>query len=148
MPRYVGYHETRELPFKRGDKVIIPVGTRVRSYNPSKKDWVTTRKQVVTVNTLMNGMSVYPSHTKLSDIESMCRGKNIDVNSHYIRWELLIAQAHAEQDPTVRSMLYREHYDYRIPVDNPTVQWAGTGGYWAWVDINDILAANAVQEAA
>jgi hypothetical protein len=26
-------------------------------------------------------------------------------------------------------------------VVNPTVQWAGAGGYWTWADMNDIPEA-------
>lgn len=33
----------------------------------------------------------------------------------------------------------------RVPTANPTVEWAGSGGYWCWVDINDILAANGLE---
>lgn len=146
--RYVGYHDAHTLPFKRGEKVVIPAGTRVRSYNPSKKEWFTTRKQVVAISMIMPGMSANPGFQKRRDIEQMCEGKAIDVNDHYFRWEFMALQAREEQDQQISSMLYREYREYKIPVDNPTVQWAGTGGYWTWVDINDILAANSLQEAA
>jgi len=36
------------------------------------------------------------------------------------------------------------------PRDNPAVQWPGDGGYWCWVDINDIpeTAAGDVSRSA
>ena len=37
-----------------------------------------------------------------------------------------------------------QKYDQvRIPRDNPAVEWPGEGGYWCWVDINDVPEAMA-----
>lgn len=35
-----------------------------------------------------------------------------------------------------------QKYDLvKIPRDNPAVEWPGEGGYWCWVDINEIPEA-------
>ena len=31
-----------------------------------------------------------------------------------------------------------KHHDPTYPVENPTIEWAGRGGYWTECDINDV----------
>ena len=35
-----------------------------------------------------------------------------------------------------------DHNAWALETQNPEVRWAGSGGYWKWVDINDIREAN------
>lgn len=88
--KYVGYHPTDTLPIQPGHKVVIPAGVVVKSTNPSKREYITIRKQTIKVNHTICGSIALP-------------------------------------------------WDKDGQTFNPTVNWAGTGGYWCWVDINDVL---------
>lgn len=105
MPKttYIGFYYEDELPLKDGDKVVIPKGVKVRSFNPSKKDYVTKQKTTV-VARIGNG-SADPK----------------DGDSTHVLMHAL---------------------------SNPTVTWAGSGGYWCSVDLNDILDANGFEGPA
>lgn len=35
----------------------------------------------------------------------------------------------------------RKYDEVRVPRDNPAVEWVGEGGYWCWVDLNEIPEA-------
>jgi hypothetical protein len=91
--RFPGYVEDKNsYPFKKGDIVIIPKGTYIKT---------------------TGGRPDGPA------------GKTYKVKiDHFI------------------SGCYYEDSSYGYRIDNPIVRWAGTGGYWHDVDINDILEAN------
>lgn len=128
--RYEGFHTDAALPIKRGQKVVIPAGTTVRSMG-SKGTYVTKRAQTVTVRTVMNGQSV-PNHYALNDKDyhGPLKAKGFD----FAPLEAL----RAANSP--------EYYNGYVAISNPTVSWAGAGGYWCDVDINDILEANGIGE--
>ena len=46
-------------------------------------------------------------------------------------------------DHFISGTQFEDSYGYCI--ENPEMRWAGTGGYWHGVDINDILEANGVK---
>jgi len=83
--KYEGYFPKEELPIKPGDKVIIPMGIKIKSLHPKKKEYVSRRKQTIEVNHILSGVTTG-----------------------------------------------------NLPKSNPKVCWAGSGGYWCEVDINDL----------
>ena len=131
MPRYEGYHESNQLPFRQGQKVVIPAGVTVKTTNPSKDDYVLARRQTVEIKMFMPGRSV---------------------SMHYAMGEAWIVRKFREErgidlDAVGRKLLEEDRdqfYNGRIHLDNPKVCWAGTSGYWCEVDINDILEANGI----
>jgi hypothetical protein len=93
MPKYIGYHEKKDIPFKAGQEVVIPRGVVVKSMNPSKNEFITSRIRKIVIDHVLTGCD-----------------------------------------------------DGFTAASNPSVRWAGTGGYWNEVDINDILDANGIGE--
>lgn len=130
---YEGYFDDNQLPFKRGQQVVIPAGVRVRSMAPNRKEYVTARKQTVTLHRCDNGMSIanYIAYGD-KDYYNPLKERGFDFSA--------IEKMRADNSP--------EYYKGSVPVMNPSVFWAGAGGYWCWVDINDILEANNVHELA
>lgn len=138
MVRYLGFHEERALPIKRGDEIIVPKGVSVRSMG-SRGTYVTKRSQKVRIHHTLPGQSI--------PVVAVEKHKRIlyplgdTVFEHYDA--LIVQYAHAS-DPEVRSALHTEMRFLDVPVSNPSIVWAGTGGYWCDVDINDVLAANGI----
>jgi hypothetical protein len=122
--RFEGYHSDSALPIKRGQKVMIPAGVAVRSTNPSRPSYVTKRAQMVTVRIILPGQSV-PNHWALGDKDYRrpLEAKGFD----FAPLEAL----RASNSP--------EYYNGHVAVSNPMVTWAGAGGYWCEVDINDLI---------
>ena len=122
--KYIGFHDTKDLPFKKGQTVVIPAGVVVRSTNPSARERVTKRKQTIKVNHLMNGREVddrdfkryWPDATPYKSYERFMESNSGKKYSTGI-WHVL---------------------------ENPSVVWPGSGGYWCEVDINDILEINGI----
>lgn len=130
--RYEGYHEDSKLPFRQGQEVVIPAGIEVKSTNPSKRHYTTSRQQTVTINHFLPGRSV-SNHMALGD-KHIAR----ELTERGFNWEALLA---------LRESNHADYYNGRVALDNPTVVWAGAGGYWCEVDINDILEANGIATA-
>jgi len=128
--RYEGYHSDSALPIKRGQKVVIPAGVTVRSLG-AKGTYVTKRAQTVTVHIIMPGQSI-PNHWALGDKDYRrpLEAKGFDFGP--------LEALRAANSP--------EYYEGKVNVSNPMVTWAGAGGYWCDVDINDILDANTPDE--
>lgn len=124
--RFEGYHDDHQLPFKRGQKVVIPAGVTVRSMG-SRGTYVTKRAQTVAIHHFLPGQSI-SNHLALNDKDYYypLKAKGFDFSA----LEKLREENHLE------------YYEGRVATQNPTVVWAGTGGYWCDVDINDILDAN------
>jgi hypothetical protein len=52
---YIGYCEEENLPIKSGDTVIIPKGIKVKTMNPSKKEYITKRTMKIKVHHTLPG---------------------------------------------------------------------------------------------
>lgn len=128
--RYEGFHADAVLPIKRGQKVVIPAGTTVRSMG-SKGVYVTKRAQTVFVRGVMNGQSV-SNYYALNDRQHHGPLKAAGFDFSVIR--------------AMRDAGDPEYYRGFVPISNPSITWAGTGGYWCDADINDILEANGLGE--
>ena len=151
---YVGYHEHSKLPFKVGDVVLLPKGTPVKSTNPARGSYVTNKEQRVRVAAVGSGQS-FPVGTV-----THCTG--LPVN---FRWSvsgndlphLASVLGLPYETPPEQSAAHREiervarqnlkpvgngiRFIAEVPTLNPTVRWAGTGGYWCEADINHVKAA-------
>lgn len=127
---YLGHHAA--LPIKQGQIVIIPAGVTVRSCG-SRGTYVTKRAQKVKVRMLMPGQSI-PARLALNDRDYYNPLKKRGYDFSVIE--------------ALRDTNDREYYDLMVPFSNPSVTWAGAGGYWCDVDINDILEANGLVEKA
>lgn len=128
MPRYDGYHGYDDLPFQKGQEVIIPSGVTVKTMHPSRDSYTTSRKQKVRIHHFLPGQTV-----RLIDA----------VKDRHVRQ---IAQERFDMNE-LEAEVERDHagaYDKRIPLQNPTLCWPGTGGYWCEVEINDVLEANGI----
>lgn len=152
---YIGYHETKSLPIKRGQTVTIPKGTKVKSFNPSRREYVLTRAQTVTVNHLMNGQTYTAASVIVKDgVETSFRWSVSDRDIHSMMEILDIPNETPAEKAAALAALEakaREHlvlryerdghqvFDAIIHTSNPTIVWPGTGGYWCEVDINDVL---------
>lgn len=135
--KFKGCHKDGELPFKRGQEIVVPKGTPVHSMK--RGHYVTTRAQTITINHFGCGQSFHighlikgqrhaGSHYNRSDIpklEGLYGTADLDVLIHH-------------PDAVVKGR------DIFLPTQNPSVIWPGTGGYWCEVDINFLLEANGV----
>ena len=128
--RYEGFHETRALPFKRGQKIVIPAGVTVKTTGP-RKTYVTKRAQTITVGPIMNGTSI-PISWALGD-------------RHY-REPLEAKGFDFAPLEALRAANSPEYYHGSVAISAPQITWVGSGGYWCDVDINDILEANGLGE--
>lgn len=95
---YVGHQKKEELPFKRGETVLIPKGAPYKTTYPGKDGIQYTKKAYkVKVHFANNG----------------CEYTN---------------------------------YGEKV-VHNPSVTWAGSGGYWCEMDINYIITPELIKKA-
>ena len=154
MAPLIGYHNTSDLPIKMGQMVTIPKGTKVKSTHPHRKDYVTKRKMTIKVNHLGSGESwsignLYRKEGQPDDFR--LTGVN-DRDLHYLAECLGLPHSNkAEDDAALATLIDIAKQNLKpsndtgtafnafVPVHNPCVTWAGTGGYWCDVDINDIL---------
>lgn len=93
MKKFIGFHkDLSALPIRKGDKVVIPMGIKVKSLG-SKGSYITKRSYTVTIRSVLWGVG-------------------------------------------------REDQSPHMEIVNPELRWAGSGGYWCYADINDVLPAN------
>lgn len=112
--RFEGYCEQSELPFKPGDIVIIPKGTKIRHMHFGDIEAKKTYK--IRVHHLMPGSSATPN--------------------------MMDAEEREKYGLTPDKVTGEDFYRGYFPLTNPKVVWPGAGNYWSEVDINDILTAN------
>lgn len=127
--QYKGYFADHELPLKPGDTVTIPKGTPIRTTGRERHK-VAGRAHSVRVDHILNGRSFTIGHV------------SSDGTRHHIGLYRTDEAAIVERyGVSSRELLHhpdaREHERYIIiPMEPPTIRWAGTGGYWHEVDIN------------
>ncbi len=131
--RFEGYHDTSKLPIKRGDMIVIPAGVSVKTMHPSRDTYVTKRAQTVKVHSVGCGQSI-PNRAALLDRDyyEPLKARGFDFT------ELEAA----------REANSAEFYNGFVAFKNPTVTWAGAGGYWCDADLNDLLSAIEQKAAA
>lgn len=139
--KFRGYHEDAELPLTRGQSIVVPAGTTVVSTNPRRRRFVTSRRQTVKIHSFGCGRSFCVGHeTKDGQRVGSLMSREDGEILHGIYGSRDPAVLVNLADATVRGGTVF------LPVDDPTVVWAGTGGYWCEVDINLLLEANGVPD--
>lgn len=138
LPGFVGHHDEASLPIKAGDRITIPAGVNVGSFNPSQRRRVTARKQTVTVVDILCGMDTRCNHVASWDRASRHPG----CEDLFAAYDLAMEAYRAEEDADRARALYDFACSLRVPISNPELRWGGTGGYWCWVDINDVLGTS------
>lgn len=134
MRQFIGYCEDEAYPFRMGEKIVVPAGITVRSYDPKRKERVSVRRQTVVIDHFIPGQSINIS---------MCIGTGQRAQyPGFEPWFDLFDQIHdairVEKNEAKANQLHRLYRDLRIPTLNPTVTWRGRGGWWTWVDMNDL----------
>jgi hypothetical protein len=127
---YLGFHETSELPIKRGQSLTIPKGTIYRHRGQLRE---VKRATTIKVHSVMHGMSLCVGHLyqngevhfSFMDRHDPERIKEIYGHSNV-----------AELWPLMR---VNEYGSIFLPISNPEVTWAGSGGYWSEADINQFV---------
>lgn len=125
MTKLIGYHDNIEISsltsiFPRMT-VLIPKGTRV--YSQHKGEYVTKRDQKVKVHHVKNGCNLPLTDRHCQD----------QIEEYFKR-----DGAHCILS-VVNNHILPRGINASVPVKNPTVSWAGSGGYWCEADVNDVV---------
>ena len=129
--KYEGFYTDAALPVKPGTKVRVKKGTMLKSMHPSKDGrYPLGKTMTVTVHHVLNGVSM-PSIDMIRDRR---RYGDDDPMFAHVDWN--------EVD-RLKEENSLEYYEQMIPMQNPTVVWAGAGGYWVSADINDVEICDA-----
>lgn len=135
MQGFVGYHDTKTLPFRDGDTVTIPAGVLVKTMHPSKEPYRTVRKQTLTIDHILGGMS---------EAIWLCkRSRYPQYSELFALYDLAMDVAYEVGCKTKQRKIIDFANKLAIPHANPELRWPGSGGYWCWVDINDLLGVEA-----
>lgn len=137
--KYLGYHEDAQLPFRRGQELVVPAGTPVVSTHPERRRYETTRRQTVRVHTFGCGRSFRVGLVSATGERRGCLASERDRD--------VLEELYGSSDPgllVARPETVVVGHDVFLPVSNPTVLWVGTGNYWCEVDLNLLLEANGV----
>lgn len=145
--KFKGYHHEASLPFARGARIVIPAGTPVVSTHPQRKQFTTKRRQTVKIHSFGCGMSLCVGW-ELSN--GTRRQGGLTRREDGSRLALIYGTSDPEKLVQHPETVLQRNGDGAcssvfLPVQNPTVVWAGTGGYWCEVDLNLLLEANGVQ---
>lgn len=129
--KYEGFYTDAALPVKPGTKVRVKKGTMLKSMHPSKDGrYPLGKTMTVKVHHVLNGISM-PAIDLIRDRGRY--GANDPMFAH-VDWDE-IDRLRGENAP--------EYYEQMFPMKNPTVVWAGAGGYWVEADINEVEILNA-----
>ncbi len=124
--RYEGFYTDADLPVRPGSKVRITKGTLLRSMHPSRDGPYESGKSLtVTVDHVLNGVS-------MPAMDLLARRRRYGANDPSLRgvnWDEL---DHLDEKHDI------DFCNKMIPMQNPTVVWAGAGGYWVEAGINDV----------
>jgi hypothetical protein len=127
-----GYQDTKKLPIKTGDVVVIKAGTRITSTNPSVPERIAKRNMKVTVRSMGSGQNITPSCISHYEVDTL-RANGFD--DEIVEATLAVYRHEC-------SRLGYNNVDFTpfsFPIKDPEVCWSGTGGYWCYADINDVL---------
>lgn len=129
-----GFHHDDELPIKPGDTVVVPKGTKIRTMGPVREK-IAGRTYTVKVNHLLNGRSFCIGYVhggvNTPETRHACGMDRYDIEHIVKLYGGTPDRLLNHPDVVVRD----GHYLF-LPIEPPTVRWAGTGGYWYEVDIN------------
>ena len=128
--RYTGYCNLSDLPVREGDEITLPKGTPY-TYRGELRE--TGRKTRVKVNHVLEGSDLVVGYYQRTSGHYHL-GCASEADMHLVR-KLYGTDNLEELWPRMR-VSGDIHATIRLPLSNPEVCWAGSGGYWASVDIN------------
>jgi len=125
---YLGYHDVNSLPIQAGDEVTITKGTLYKHRGELRE---ARRAKKVRISHVLCGMSECVGHY------------HNGVVSLYITDRHTLARVQKRYGTTPLTELWpimsvRDGSIF-IPVQNPEIVWAGSGGYWSEADINQFV---------
>lgn len=121
----LGYHKESELPVRRGDFVVIPKGALINRIGTGLTE--TKRSYKVKVNHVLTGRSVLVGLLRDGEFHGVDDG-SVELRKTYGTDKIESLWPLARVD---------DGYVY-LPISNPEIAWAGTGGYWTYCDINQV----------
>lgn len=134
--KLVGYHADADLPIKPGDYVVVPKGTIIKAMGPVKEK-IAGCSYKVQVHHLLNGQS-FGIGFVTGEGERRAPGL-------YRKDEDAVKRVYGAYSKDLLNhpdAVIRDRTVY-LPICNPTVRWAGAGGYWHEADINDVRLVSA-----
>lgn len=125
---YIGYHDVNTLPIQAGSVVTISKGTLYK-YRGELRE--AKRAKKVTIKRVLCGISECVGHYRNGEV------------SLYVHDRHTLARIQRQYGNTPLTELWpimsvRDGYIF-IPVQNPEIVWAGSGGYWSEADINQFV---------
>jgi len=152
---YRGYHRKADLPLKQGDVVTIAKGTKLRSTHPQRDgEYEAGRTYQVKVHHVLPGATYTFGHIVAQgtpdervilsgihwrDLYHICQGLGV---KYAYSFDPPVEWIYEELKKTGRIEVIKRSdnmSDIKLHTTNPQVNWAGSGGYWVWCDINDIV---------
>jgi hypothetical protein len=135
-----GYFETAILPVKPGQTVTIPKRTMVYSFLPGRPSRPNPRARKVVVHHLGCGQSMTVGSVD-KDGTRHYHGYS-DRDTYYLSEKWRVAHKTIQAEIEKRAVVVPDRtYGARLVIhlQDPTVVWAGSGGYWCWADLNEVL---------
>ena len=126
---YRGFHLSSQLPVRAGERVRLNKGTLVQTVKGLRE---LKRAQVVTIDHILPGASVCVGRV-LSGV-----GSHLNFSSRY-DMEAVQETYGSTNLESLRGQMEEENSLLFLPLKPPSIRWAGSGGYWNEVDINQIL---------
>lgn len=124
-----------ELPVKRGSQVRIPKGLEVKTTRKIRR-YLSGKAHLVKVNHILGG-----SCEQIGFVSKDGSVRHNGAIPWYREEEIQkIYGCKSEELLNHPFIRLRGNWLY-IPLTNPTVVWAGTGGYWCEVDMSQVLPA-------
>jgi len=144
-------HQKGELPLQKGDRIRVPRGTLIRTTNPSKpREYRSKVSRTVRVDHTLSGQSIvvafkHPTRyirgsMHWRDFYNICQNRGLDYpyQQEPPIDELLAMFKEAGIELEERDALGGKYQNVWLHLNNPSVRWAGSGGYWCEADINDV----------
>lgn len=150
-----GYSRTVERDFPRGSSWTFRKGTRLFTLNPKYHgydtngsrltgNYVAGRTQTIKTHHTLPGMSLtaFSAFRASIDQENLARAEALlpGVGRNLKRFEDLSANIY-ERFPDLRNAMLEIEREINLPIQDPVICWAGSGGYWCEVSVNDVVRA-------
>lgn len=110
-----------KLAFEPGTFAVIPKGVKVRTMHPSRDEYVTARAQKVRVNHMLPGRFVSVREAR-NKYRAKLESEGFDLSC--------LDQWYSDNAP--------EYYRCMVQIEEPSVRWAGSGGYWCEVPVSAV----------
>lgn len=129
---YLGFHYDNELPIKKGDNIKLPKGTLYRHRGELRE---VKRATTVKVHHILPGLSMCVGY--FSPLFGKMYWNYLNRSDHSRLMDLYGLNYKLEELWPI--MRVDECGNVFIPLSNPEIVWAGSGGYWSDADINQFV---------